>query len=150
MTTPFTPNTPSPRSVGEVARRTGLSVHALRYYEREGLLLAPISRAPGGQREYTANDVKWLLICVRLRESGMPLAELKRFAALVREGPGNEPERLALLEAQRDRIDAQIHALEASRSVIEWKVDIYARRLREGSAEGFWSPVPPAHERVSE
>ncbi len=47
------PETPSPEeqpclSIGQVAERTGLSVHALRFYEREGLLADPVQRAAGG------------------------------------------------------------------------------------------------------
>ena len=40
-------------TIDDVAKRTGLSAHTLRYYERIGLI-APIGRAPGGQRRYEA------------------------------------------------------------------------------------------------
>ncbi|MFF8880964.1 MerR family transcriptional regulator [Streptomyces flaveolus] len=128
-------------SIGEVAERTGLSVHALRFYEREGLLVGPVRRTSGGRRRYTSFDVDWLLICVKLRESGMPLADLKDFAELVRRGPGNEAERLRLLDAHRRRVDAQIQALEECRSVIAWKVGVYAGHLARGEAGGLWDPT---------
>ncbi|MBP2579883.1 DNA-binding transcriptional MerR regulator [Streptomyces sp. PvR006] len=127
--------------IGEVAERTGLSVHALRFYEREGLLVGPVRRTSGGRRRYTSPDVEWLQICVRLRESGMPLADLKRFAELVRHGPGNEAERLRLLDAHRRRVDAQIQALEECRSVIAWKADVYAEHLARDGARGLWDPT---------
>ncbi|MEU6844845.1 MerR family transcriptional regulator [Streptomyces sp. NPDC046716] len=128
-------------SIGEVAERTGLSVHALRFYEREGLLVGPVRRTSGGRRRYTSFDVEWLLICVKLRESGMPLADLQHFAELVRGGPGNEAERLRLLDAHRQRVDAQIRALEECRSVIARKVDVYAEHLARGAAGGLWDPT---------
>ncbi|NDU72315.1 MerR family transcriptional regulator [Actinomadura sp. DSM 109109] len=128
-------------SIGEVAERTGLSVHALRFYEREGLLVGPVQRTAGGRRRYTAADVDWLQICVKLRESGMPLADLKRFAELVRQGPGNEAERLRLLDAHQRRVEAQIRALEDCRSVIAWKVGVYADHLARGEAGGLWDPT---------
>ncbi|MEU6979418.1 MerR family transcriptional regulator [Streptomyces sp. NPDC046371] len=128
-------------SIGEVAKRTGLSVHALRFYEREGLLVGPVHRTAGGRRRYTSFDVDWLLICVRLRESGMPLSELKQFAELVRHGPGNEAERLRLLDAHQQRVEAQIQALEECRSVIAWKVGVYAEHLARGEAGGLWDPT---------
>ncbi|MEV7571381.1 MerR family transcriptional regulator [Streptomyces tanashiensis] len=139
MATTETPG--EPLSIGDVAERTGLSVHALRFYEREGLLVGPVRRTSGGRRRYTTSDVDWLLICVRLRESGMPLADLKRFAELVRHGPGNEAERLRLLDAHRQRVDARIQALEECRSVITWKVAVYAEHLARGEAEGLWAPT---------
>ncbi|MFJ5921270.1 MerR family transcriptional regulator [Kitasatospora sp. NPDC092948] len=130
-----------PLSIGEVARRTGLSIDTLRFYERERLLIGPVERTAGGRRRYTAFDVEWLLICVKLRESGMPLAELRRFADLVRSGPGNEAERLALLDAHRQRVDARIRELEDCRAVISRKVDIYAEHLARGDAAGLWDPT---------
>ncbi|MET9993450.1 MerR family transcriptional regulator [Streptomyces mutabilis] len=139
MATTETPATPL--SIGDVAEQTGLSVHALRFYEREGLLVGPVRRTSGGRRRYSASDIDWLLICVKLRESGMPLADLKQFAELVRHGPGNEAERLRLLEAHRRRVDAQIQALEECRSVITWKVGVYADHLARGKAEGLWDPT---------
>ncbi|MFB7100511.1 MerR family transcriptional regulator [Streptomyces hydrogenans] len=128
-------------SIGEVAEQTGLSVHALRFYEREGLLVGPVRRSSGGRRRYTSFDVDWLLICVKLRASGMPIADLQRFAELVRQGPGNEAERLRLLDAHRLRVDAQIEALEECRSVIAWKVGVYAEHLANGEAGGLWDPT---------
>ncbi|MEW1890629.1 MerR family transcriptional regulator [Streptomyces sp. IBSBF 3010] len=127
--------------IGEVSARTGLGVHALRFYEREGLLVGPVHRTSGGRRRYSALDVEWLLICVKLRESGMPLADLKRFTDLVRQGPGNEAERFHLLDTHRQRVDAQIAALEECRSVITWKVGIYADHLARGAADGLWDPT---------
>ncbi|KJS55921.1 MerR family transcriptional regulator [Streptomyces rubellomurinus subsp. indigoferus] len=127
--------------IGEVARRTGLSIDALRFYEREGLLVGPVDRDAGGRRRYRPLDVEWLGICVRLRESGMPLADLRRFAGLVRQGPGNEAERLRLLDAHRRRVDEQIRALEECRSLIAWKTAVYADHLARGEATGLWDPT---------
>ncbi|MEU3839302.1 MerR family transcriptional regulator [Streptomyces sp. NPDC028635] len=139
MTT--TPAAEESLSIGEVAERTGLSVHALRFYEREGLLVGPVRRTSGGRRRYTSLDVDWLLICVKLRASGMPLADLRHFADLVRQGPGNEAERLRLLDAHRQRVDAQIQTLQECRSVIAWKVGVYAEHLARGEAGGLWDPT---------
>jgi DNA-binding transcriptional MerR regulator len=130
-----------PLSIGEVAERTGLSVHALRFYERERLVIGPVRRTTGGRRQYATTDVEWLKICVKLRESGMPLADLRRFAALVRQGAGNEAERLDLLDAHRQRVEAQIQALVECRTIIARKVDIYADHLNRGQAGGLWDPT---------
>ena len=48
---------PMQLSIGQVAERTGLSVHALRYYEKEGILAHQVHRGPGGRRVYTQQDV---------------------------------------------------------------------------------------------
>ncbi|MFC9470957.1 MerR family transcriptional regulator [Nocardia sp. NPDC055002] len=129
-------------SIGDVGRATGLGVHALRYFEREELLLRPIPRSPGGQRVYAQADVEWLLLCNRLRESGMPIATLRTFAGLVRSGPGNERERLALLEAHEQSVRDRLAELTADLDVIHNKVVTYRKHVDEGTAVGVWSPEP--------
>ena len=130
-------------SIGQVSEATGLSVHALRFFEREGLFLRPIPRSAGGRRLYAPADVEWLILCNRLRDSGMPIADLRRFAELVRSGPGNEPERLALLEEHERAVEARIAELTASLAVIHAKVVTYRGHLRDGTAAGVWAPAPP-------
>jgi DNA-binding transcriptional MerR regulator len=131
-------------SIGDVAKATGLGVHALRFFEREQLFLRPIPRTAGGRRVYEQADVEWLLLCNRLRESGMPIATLKRFAKLVRSGPGNEEERLALLEEHEQAVREKIAALTASLEIIHDKVVIYRKHVEEGTAAGVWAPTPSA------
>src|SRR4051812_13192857 len=70
-------------SIGQVSEATGLGVHALRFFEREGLFLREVPRTGGGQRVYDSADVEWLKLCNRFRESGMPIATVKEFARLV-------------------------------------------------------------------
>lgn len=131
----------APLSIGEVAERTGLSTHTLRFYEREGLLLTPVSRTSGGRRVYDPQNVHWLGICTRLRASGMSLANLRAFTALVRQGPGNEDERLELLRAHQAEVQEQLEELRAGLDLISWKVGIYEDRLAHGTTHGVWDPT---------
>ncbi len=128
-------------SIGQVAERTGLSVHALRFYEREGILAGPVRRGPGGRRVYTDDDLEWLHICTRFRASGMPLPVIRDYAELVRQGPGNEAERLDLLRAHRDRVTARIAELTECLDMISHKVRCYGDRVAEGTADELWSPA---------
>jgi DNA-binding transcriptional MerR regulator len=132
-------NVASSLSIGEVAERTGLSVHALRFYEREGILAHAVRREHNGHRVYTEQDLEWLEICASLRASGMPLAGIRRYAELVRQGTGNEDERLTLLREHRERVTAQIEDLSRSLDLISWKVKVYEERLAQGSAGELWT-----------
>ena len=125
--------------IGEVARRTGLSVHALRFYEREGLLVETVRRGPDGRRRYGADDLEWLEVCIKLRSSGMPLRAIRRYAELVGEGPGNEDERLALLLRHRDDVAAQIGALTSCLHMISTKVEIYQASVTDHSSDPIWA-----------
>jgi DNA-binding transcriptional MerR regulator len=127
-------------SIGDVARETGLSVHALRFYEREGLLLTErVARGTGGHRRYDPQEVYWLRICIKLRASGMPLAKIRRFAELVREGSGNEEQRLELLREQQRRVEHQLAELEECLRVITRKVGVYEQQLADGAAADLWT-----------
>jgi DNA-binding transcriptional MerR regulator len=112
-------------SIGEAAERTGLSVHTLRFYEREGLLANPIQRDPGGRRVYRQDDVDWITICVILRASGMPLPAIRHYTELVRAGGGNETERLVLLRRHRERVVDQMDQLRKCLDLINFKVGVY-------------------------
>jgi DNA-binding transcriptional MerR regulator len=126
--------------IGEVARRTGLTVHALRFYEREGLMLSTqVARGSSGHRLYTQQDVYWLRICIKLRASGMPLAKIRRFAELVRAGPGNEEERLKLLREQQRHVENQLAELQECLRIITRKVGVYEQHLADGSAPDLWT-----------
>jgi len=116
-------------SIGELADITGLSVHTLRWYESQGLFPRDVPRTSGGRRAYGPETVGWLTLITRLRESGMPVAEMAKYSALVRAGDGNEPERIALMEAHAAALDDQIQALLACRAVIGGKIDAYRTSL---------------------
>lgn len=90
-------------TIKQVAQKTKLSIHALRYYEKVGLL-APIQRASNGHRRYSAEDIAWLEFLVCLRETGMSIQKVLAFANLVRQRPNEVSERLVLLEEHRERV----------------------------------------------
>jgi DNA-binding transcriptional MerR regulator len=120
-------------TIAEVAERTGLTAHTLRYYERAGLLLEVGRDASSGHRRYTDGDIEWITLLTRLRSTGMPIRRIREYADLVRAGEGNEDERLAILEAHRADVLANIAEAERALERINYKVDLYRRKLgREG------------------
>lgn len=127
-------------SIGGVAAATGLSVHAIRFFEREGLLLRDIPRNAGRHRVFAPADLQWLTLVNRLRASGMPLARIRDFADLVQAGPGNERERLDLLEAHERAVRERIAELQDCLEIIEGKVATYHRHLLDGTVRGVWAP----------
>ncbi|RZU13922.1 DNA-binding transcriptional MerR regulator [Kribbella rubisoli] len=135
-------------SIGQVAERTGLSVHALRFYEREGLLADPVRRESNGRRVYTEDDVDWLDMCIKFRSSGMPLDTIRKYTELVRQGPGNEQDRLALLRSHQDHVTSQIQDLTECLNVISHKVGVYEEHLEAGTADCLW--VGPSQSSSSE
>ncbi|MGH3154755.1 MAG: MerR family transcriptional regulator [Streptosporangiaceae bacterium] len=75
-------------SIGEVAAKCGLTQHTLRWYERIGLL-GSIERGGDGRRRFTDGDLDWLSVLTKLRDTGMPVRDMQRYAELVRSGAGH-------------------------------------------------------------
>jgi len=128
-------------TIAEAVRRTGVSAHTLRYYERAGLVVSPVDRTSGGRRRYRELDLKWIIICTKLRATGMPIRGLRRYAELVAAGPGNEAERLALLEAHRADVLAGLAEIQENLKTIDYKIEVYRGSLAAGDADRLWAPV---------
>lgn len=86
--------------ISEVAERTGLSISAIRYYERSGLCPA-VRRGSDGNRRFSAIDADWFLLLASLRATGMSLTEMRAFAALYAFENESVPQREAALMAHR-------------------------------------------------
>ncbi|HEY2442903.1 MAG TPA: MerR family transcriptional regulator [Streptosporangiaceae bacterium] len=127
-------------SIAEAAVRTGVSAHTLRYYERAGLVVTAVDRTAGGQRRYHRLDLDWIVICTKLRATGMPIKAIRRYAQLVSAGRGNEQERLALLEAHRADVTAKLAEIQENLKLIDHKIDVYQGRLAAGDADQLWAP----------
>src|SRR5215471_21731860 len=115
-------------SIADAAESSGLSAHTLRYYERAGLL-EPVSRNGSGHRRYRETDLELIAFLARLRATGMPIREVRRYAELMRAGEATNAERLALLEAHREAVRAGLEATARNLELVEWKIDFYRERL---------------------
>lgn len=111
-------------SISQVAEKTGLSPHTLRWYERIGLL-ATVHRSSDGRRKFTDQDLEWLGLITKLRDTGMPLKDIHRYAELVRSG-GGEAERLTLLERHRIEVRKALAAQQECLALLDRKIDFYS------------------------
>jgi DNA-binding transcriptional MerR regulator len=131
-------------TISEAAERTGLTRHTLGYYERDGLMLG-VGRAGSGHRRYSERDLGWIELITKLRATGMPIREVRRYAELVRAGDGNEGERLALLRDHRKRVLAQLDAMATHLDAIDMKISYYAGAFGASeSPDSYLSSPRPA------
>ena len=123
--------------IGDLARRTGLSAHTIRYYERIELLpYAP--RASSRHREYDASILSWIDFIGRLKTTGMPIRDMLRYARLRERGPVTEEDRRILLVDHRAKVRAHVAELQACLAVLDTKIAGYAgttMRMKEYDAE---------------
>ena len=110
-------------TIAEVAAKTGVSAHTLRYYERIGLL--DVSRQANGHRRFTEYDIHGVVFIGRLRATAMPIREIQRYFALVAAGSSTESDRLALLQSHRLAVRTRLNEVEEALSAIEHKIARY-------------------------
>ncbi len=116
-------------TVGQAARRSGLSPKALRLYEARGLL-APAERTESGYRAYADRDVEVLRFIRRAKSLGLRLGEIKEILDLEREGTQPCEMVLRLLEAHLREINGAMADLRALRKTLA-KVRAAAEASRE-------------------
>ncbi|GAA2523236.1 MULTISPECIES: MerR family transcriptional regulator [Streptomyces] len=121
-------------TISEVAALTGLTAHTLRWYERIGLM-PHIDRSHTGQRRYSNRDLDWLALVGKLRLTGMPVADMVRYAELVRAGDHTYTERFELLKETREDVLARIAELQGTLAVLDRKISFYADAGRALASE---------------
>jgi DNA-binding transcriptional MerR regulator len=115
-------------TISDAARRSGISAHTLRYWERAGLI-QPVTRNGSGHRRYAEEDLERIKFLTKLRATGMPIRQVRRYAELLNGGDDTNEERLELLEAHRKAVQARLEETVGHLELIDWKIDLYRERL---------------------
>lgn len=105
-------------SIGDLARRTGLSVSAIRFYEEKGLIAA--LRTGGNQRRFLRADIRRLSFILIAQKMGLALAEIE--AELARLPQGRTPtlaDWKKISRSMRQQLDARIAMLERTRQKLD-------------------------------
>jgi DNA-binding transcriptional MerR regulator len=106
-------------TIAEATEVSGLTAHTLRYYERAGLLEP--GRAENGHRRFTDDDLQRVHFVQKLRATGMPIREVRRYFAA-------EPaERLQILQEHRRHVVDEIEELTGALDLIDYKIDLYRK-----------------------
>jgi DNA-binding transcriptional MerR regulator len=115
-------------TMAQMSAETGITAHTLRYYERAGLIRM-VARNPANQRRYSPTDIQWVKFLLRLRETGMPIAQMLAYATLREQGSVTTSPRLLLLEAHQAALREQIARLRAHEEALAAKISIYKNDL---------------------
>lgn len=131
-------------SIGQVAQKTGLSTHTLRYYEKEGLLPF-VKKSGSGLRIFSDSDLGWLAMIECLKETGMPLKGIKQYIDWFIEGDSTLQNRLDMFRAQKTHIEEQIAQLQKHMEKINYKIKLYEEAVKKGSLD-----IASANKRLRE
>lgn len=108
--------------IGAFSKKVALSIDTLRFYEKEGLITP--ARA-NHLRVYTEQDVLWIEFIKRLKQTGMPIKQIKIYSRLRDIGDTTIAERMTLLDAQKKKLEIEQELIQSHINFINQKITIY-------------------------
>jgi DNA-binding transcriptional MerR regulator len=117
-------------TVKQVAEKMGISAHTLRYYDKEGLF-PHVSRDENNVRLFSEQDLEWVFLVQCLRDTGMPLAQVKEYIQLCLMGDSTIPTRYQLLLNQVQKAEQELATMEKRIHALRRKVEYYNGLLAE-------------------
>ncbi|WP_318765854.1 MerR family transcriptional regulator [Lactiplantibacillus carotarum] len=119
-------------SIGAVAKKTGISSYTLRYYDKAGLTPF-VKRDQQGRRVFDEDGLDSLALIRCLKQTGMPLEDIRQFIGWCEAGDQTLDQRLTMFEEQRQAVEAQIHQSLKNLQKVNHKIDTYRRACEAGS-----------------
>ena len=116
-------------TIGEVARQTGISCSAIRFYEREGLLPPPGRRS--GRRVYDRSALGLLALISKAKRAGFSLSEIRVLLHGFSRGTSPPDRWSPLIDAKRMQLDAQIRGLRGMQAVLDRLMNCECATLEE-------------------
>lgn len=121
-------------TIKQVAERTNLKAHVLRYYEKEGLLPS-VGRSDSGIRRYSEDNLEWLGLICCLKNTGMSIKQIKEFVALSMEGAETLGERCTMLREHKKNVEKEIEEMHRHLEKVACKIDHFTREHERYLAE---------------
>ena len=127
-------------TIGQVSEMFGLPISTLRYYDKQGLF--PNMERISGIRKFSDNELEALRVIECLKKSGLEIKDIKQFMDWCVEGSSTYPQRKALIEKQRKRLEAELIHMNKVLDMLKFKCWYYEQATRDGSEDQVRSMIP--------
>lgn len=111
-------------TIKEVSEKTEISIYTLRFYDKQGLLPF-VARNSSGYRAFTDGDLSLIHTISCLKNTGMTIKAIRRYIDYVMQGPVTIQQRVALLSAHREKVEAQQRKIAQNLQEIDYKLNVY-------------------------
>lgn len=135
-------------TIKEAAEMLNISISAIRYYDKEGLLPF-LKRGESGYRVFGDDDIQFLKVIECLKKTGMQIKDIRKFVDYVKGGDSTLRERYELFEERRRTVERQIEELQKSLELIDYKCRYYKTAMDAGT-ENIHKEIRPDGETLSE
>lgn len=117
-------------TIKQIAEKTNLTPHTIRYYDKEGMLPF-VRRNEAGIREFSDNDLEWIFLICCLKNTGMPIKQIKKFIDLCIVGDETLAIRRQMLLTHRKDTLRKISDLQKNLAKIDAKIEYYNRICKD-------------------
>lgn len=121
-------------TISEAAQKLNLTIYALRYYDKEGLMPF-VTRDANGNRLFKQSDIEALKVIQCLKATGMPIKEIKDFIAWCSEGDATLQQRYDMFLERKAAVEAQLEELNRTMEVINHKCNYYMTAIEAGTED---------------
>lgn len=111
-------------NISTASKETNVSADTIRYYERIGLI-PPIERNESGNRNFTDEDLRWIVFSRQMRNAGLSIESLIEYLALFRLGDKTISARMDLLKEQEDELQTRVDVMVAALERLRYKIENY-------------------------
>jgi Predicted transcriptional regulators len=127
-------------TISQVAEKFNLTAHTIRYYDKEGLLPF-VDRSKAGNREFSNSDLDWLRVICCLKNTGMPIRQIKQYLEWCLQGDDTLEIRRQMFIDHRQEVLKKMEDLKENLKTIDYKLQFYDTACNlggcgEGAKEG--------------
>ena len=119
-------------TIGQAAKRMQVTVPTLRYYDKEGLLPF-VEKKSNGIRIFKEADFEWLNVITCMKNTGMPIKDIRRYIDLCMRGDSTLTERLEIFQRRKEAVLTQIEELNHLMKTVEHKIRYYEQAIEAGT-----------------
>jgi DNA-binding transcriptional MerR regulator len=119
-------------TASQIAEKMGITVYTLHYYDKEGLFPF-VERNRNGARIFKDSDFQWLDTIVALKNTGMPIKEIRQYIEWAMEGDSTIAQRFECIKKQKKLVEKQLAEFENYAKLLEYKEWYYERALAAGT-----------------
>lgn len=116
-------------TISQVAQKTDLSIHTIRYYDKEGLL--PFVDRHNGTRVFSEQDVDWLDLLCCLKNTGMPIKDIRTLIQHCMDNDAVLQKGVDILVQHRKKVEDQLKEVQRSLDTLDYKIQHLPRMFRE-------------------
>lgn len=127
-------------SIGQVAEMFGMPISTLRYYDKQGLF--PNMERVSGIRKFSETEIEALRVIECLKKAGMEIKDIKQFMDWCVEGESTYPQRKAMFEAQKVRMEEEIARMNRTLDMLKFKCWYYEQAIRDGNEKKLAAMIP--------